>query len=146
MAASWAPCFARWRTPYIYIPRLVPHLMGARPLECQVFIWGPCRTKIKLCPIYPHGGMPAGRHLARWRPAHLFFSYRKVRHTNSHGGTTAPLVTKQRRAPKLIMRWGLLPPQNSKFSPGLLPPFLGVSNFHPLFLNFGTGELPLGGP
>ena len=36
-AARWAPSFARWQTPHIYILRLV---RGARPLESQVMSYG----------------------------------------------------------------------------------------------------------
>jgi len=91
----------------------------------------------------------AGSHLARWRTAHLFFfSYQRLCHINSQGGTTMPLFAKQRRAPKLkCRRRGFLPPQNSKFAGGLCPPFFGGCNFlHPLFFEFWARGIPLGRP
>ena len=111
-ATRWAPSFARWRTPHIYILRLVPCLTGARPLENQVMSYhtlrGPCLTKVVL-PILTtaHAGRAPSCKMADC--ARLF--------TTPHGGTAAPVVTGQRR--------GLLPLLNSKFVGGFCPHFWG---------------------
>ena len=136
-AARWAPSFARWRTPHIYILRLVPCLTGARSLESQVMSYhtlrGPCSAKVRLCPTYPHGGTSAGRHLARWRTAH----------------SSLPILT-EAAAPKHIIRAeahgrGAGTKTKPAMPESFAPLFWEAKICTPFFRILGPGELPQGG-
>ena len=109
-AARWAP---RWRTPHIYILRLVPRLTGAQTLESRVMsYWGPCPTNVRL-------SYPSSR-----RTAHLTCK-------------VIPILTKAERGGGGAQNGA----GNDRQCQGLLPPFFGSSNLHLLFLNFGPGGI-----
>ena len=124
---------------HIYILRLV---LGARPLESQVVIRGPCPTKVRLCPTHPHGGTPAKM---------ADCASHTQSHTNPYGGMAregegrgrspersavpgafAPILLGGRKAAVGVAKL--------KIRRGLLPPIFGGRKFAPPFL--GPGELP----
>ena len=98
---------------------VIPHLTGALPQ--------------KSCITDPHGGTPV---------AILQDGGLRIYSSSLTVGYVIPLRTAA-AAPKLKISRGFCP-QNSNSS-GLLPPFFGGGNLHPLFLIFGPEELPQNG-
>ena len=128
-AARWAPSFARWRTPYINILRLV---RGVRPLESQVITYGslPCENQVM---SYLSSRRHAGSHFARWRTAH----------------SSLPILT-EAAAPKHIIRAeahgrGAGTKTKPAMPESFAPLFWEAKICTPFFRILGPGELPQGG-
>ena len=105
--------------------------------------WGPCPTKVSLCPTYRHDVTPVA--ILQDGGLRIYSSSLTIGcHTNPHGGTTPQFQSSGGPRNSNVAAGGFCP-RKTENSPGAFAPhFWRVQFMHPFF-NFGPGGIAPGG-